>query len=49
MAKQERTNQDAAYFMKLRDNVHSAMAQVHKVRERQNQSQRTVAKEPRRR
>lgn len=32
MPKQTRTNEDAAYFMKLRDNLHEAMAQVHKAR-----------------
>ncbi len=45
MPKQARTNQNAAHFMKLRDNLHSAMAQVRKARERENQSRQAAAKE----
>lgn len=49
MEKQARTNQNAAHFMKLRDNLHEAMAQLRKARERQDQSQQAVAKDAGRR
>ena len=49
MPKQARTNENAAHFMKLRDNLDAAMAQLRKVRERRNQPQQTVAKETARR
>ena len=49
MPKQARTNENAAHFMKLRDNLDAAMAQLRKVRERQNQPQQAAAKETARR
>ena len=49
MPKQVRTNENAAYFMKLRDNLDAAMVQLRKVRERQNPPQQAAAKETARR
>lgn len=49
MPKQAQTNQNAAHFMKLRDNLDAAMAQLRKVRERRNQPQQAATKEPARR
>ena len=49
MEKDARNNQNAAHFMKLRDNLHEAMAQVRKAREKQDQSEQAAAKETARR